>query len=145
MKKIPKIVYFIKMFLFIIHFYFVFSMLHNILDAKIYGYIFLAFYFVYVIKVIIELLSKKKHYKKDTIYNFMQVGLMAYILIIAIRTNVIHMYVTKMTLPYFKINYSILSLLIIFIISYSFIEFKMPEDTKKRGDSNERKVSKVTK
>ncbi len=129
MKKVANIVYYIKMFLFIIHFYFVFAMLHNILDVKIYGLIFLIFYFLYIFKVIIELLSKKKRFKNDFVYNLMQLGLIFYILVICIRTNIAGMYVTKNTLPYFQINYSILSVLILFIFIYSYIEFNVDKSS----------------
>ena len=124
MKSIPKIVYIIKMILFVIHFYFIFMMLPNILDAKIYGIIFLVFYLAFVIKTIIELLSKKGRYKNDIIYNIMQIGLYAYLLVISLKTTVAKVYVTRLTLSYFKMNYIILSILIVFIFVYSYLEFK---------------------
>ena len=124
MKNVAKIIYAIKMFLFVIHFYFVFMMLHNILDAKMYGVIFLVFYIIFALKIIIELLSKKQRYKNDAIYNIMQVGIMAYLLIISIKTNLDKVYVTRVTMGYFRINYIILSVLIIFIFTYSYLEFK---------------------
>ena len=124
MKKLAKLVYAVKMFLFIIHFYFVFMMLHNIMDAKIYGVIFLVFYIIFSLKIIIELLSKKQRYKNDFVYNIMQIGILAYLLIIAIKTNLDKVYVTRITIDYFKINYIILTILIIFIFIYSYLEFK---------------------
>lgn len=129
MKKLANIVYYIRMIFFIIHFYFVFVMLHDVLDMKILGYIFLLFYFVYVIKNIIELLSKKKRYQNDLIYNFMQIGMLAYIMFVAIKVNINGMYVTNMTYSYFKINYLIMIFLIAFILVYSFIEL---HDNKKK-------------
>ena len=124
MKKLTEIVYIIKMGLFVIHFYFVFMMLHNILDAKIYGVIFLVFYLAFAIKCLLELLSKRGRYKNDIIYNIMQIGIYAYLLIISIKTSVSKIYVTRLTLGYFKINYIILSILIVFIFIYSYLEFK---------------------
>ena len=112
------------MILFVIHFYFIFMMLPNILDAKIYGIIFLVFYLAFVIKTIIELLSKKGRYKNDIIYNIMQIGLYAYLLVISLKTTVAKVYVTRLTLSYFKMNYIILSILIVFIFVYSYLEFK---------------------
>jgi len=123
-KSISKIVYIIKMILFIVHFYFIFMMLHNILDAKIYGIIFLVFYLAFVIKTIIELLSKKGRYKNDAIYNIMQIGLYAYLIVISLKTTIAKVYVTRLTLGYFKMNYVILSILIVFIFVYSYLEFK---------------------
>ena len=124
MKKFAKLVYIIKMVLFIVHFYFVFMMLHNILDTTVYGIIFLVFYVVFAIKVIIELLSKKDRYKNDAIYNIMQIGVYAYLLVLSIKTYTAKIYVTRITMSYFKVNYIILSLLIIFIFIYSYLEFR---------------------
>ncbi len=123
MKKITNISYYLKVFFFIIHFYFIFIMLHNILDVCIYGLIFLLFYIAYVLKFIIELLSKKRRFKTDFIYNLMQIGLMFYLMVISIRTVYGNVYVTKSTLFYFQINYGILSALILFIILYSILVF----------------------
>ena len=112
------------MILFITHFYFVFIMLHNILDAKIYGVVFMVFYLAFAIKVLLELLSKRDRYKNDFIYNIMQIGIYSYLLIISIKTYISKIYVTRVTLNYFKINYVILSMLIVFIFIYSYLEFK---------------------
>ncbi len=123
MKKITNISYYLKVFFFIIHFYFVFIMLHNILDVRIFGLIFLLFYIIYVMKFIIELLSKKRRYRTDFIYNLMQIGLMFYLIVISFRTVSSNVYVTRNTINYFQINYCILSALILFIILYSILVF----------------------
>ena len=130
MKGFSKTVYCIKLFLFVINFYFIFTMLHNILDTKIFGIIFLVIYLIYVIKVILELLSKKERYQNDFIYNLMQIGLVAYIMIISIRCIVAKMYVTRFTMPYFRLNYIILSVLIIFILIYNYVGFSEPKKKK---------------
>ena len=122
MKKISIVVYYIKLVLFIISFYFIFTMLHNILDTKIYGIIFIIFYLIYAFKLIIELLSQKARFKNDYIYNFMQIGLIIYILIISIRCSINKIYVTNFTYPYFRINFIILSILILFILIYSIVD-----------------------
>ena len=132
MKKVSKIIYYIKLFLFIINFYFIFTMLHNILDTKIFGIIFIIVYLVYVMKIIVEMLSKKDRYKNDLIYNFMQIGLIVYIMIISIRCIISKMYVTRISLPYFRINYIILSILIIFILIYNYVGFAETKKSKKK-------------
>lgn len=124
MRYLAKTVYYIKLAFYIIHFYFVFLMLHNILDTNIYGIIFLVFYMIFAIKILLELLSKNNKYKNDIIYNIMQIGVYAYLLIISIKTHLAKIYVTRLTMNYFKINYIILSLLIVFIFIYSYLEFK---------------------
>ena len=123
MKKLPCITYYIKTFLFIIHFYFVFLTLHNILDTKIYGYIFLLIYFIYIVKNIIELLTKKKRYKNDWIYNLMQISLIIYLIFFSLKTILDKIYVTKITYAYFRNNYIILSVLIVFILIYNIAWF----------------------
>ncbi len=124
MNKLSKIIYYIKLILFVAHFYFTFIMLHNILDTGIYGIIYLVFYLVFVIKIIIELLSKKGRYKNDLIYNFMQIGLYAYLIIISLKTTIEKVYVTRLTYNYFRLNYVILTILIVFIFIYNYLEFK---------------------
>ena len=99
-------------------------MLHNILDTKIYGLIFLVFYLIFAIKVLIELLSKKDRYKNDLIYNIMQIGVYFYLMIVSIKTYIAKIYVTRMSLGYFRINYLILTVLIIFIFIYNYLELK---------------------
>ena len=124
MKKLAKPVYIIKLLLFIIHFYFVYVMLNNILDTKIYGIIFIIIYLLLSIKIILEIISKKTKYQNDIIYNIMQIGFFVYLLIISVRTAIAKVYVTRITISYFKINYIILSVLIIFILTYSLLENK---------------------
>lgn len=132
MKNMPKIIYYIKLVLFIINFYFIFTMLHNILDTKIFGIIFIIIYLFYVVKIILEMLSKKERFKKDIVYNLMQIGLIVYIMIISIRSMIFKMYVTRFTLPYFRMNYIVLSILIIFILLYNFVGLSDIKRNKKR-------------
>lgn len=124
MRSISKIVYIIKMILFVLHFYFVFLMLHNILDTGLFGIIFIVIYLMFILKTIFELLSKKDRYKNDIIYNVMNIGVYLYLLVISIKTYLAKIYVTRITLSYFKTNYIILSILIIFIFVYNYLEFK---------------------
>lgn len=112
------------MILFVLHFYFVFLMLHNILDTGLFGIIFIVIYLLFVLKTVIELLSKKDRYKNDIIYNVMNIGVYLYLLVVSIKTYISKIYVTRMSLSYFKTNYIILSILIIFIFVYNYLEFK---------------------
>ncbi len=124
MKTLTKISYIVKLVLFIIHFYFVFLMLHNILDTKLYGVIFLVTYMAFIIKELEELFSKKDRFKNDLVYNVMQIGVYLYLVIVSLKTYMAKIYVTRVTLNYFKTNYIILSILILFIFAYSYLEFK---------------------
>ncbi len=124
MKTLTKISYIVKLVLFIIHFYFVFLMLHNILDTKLYGVIFLVTYMAFIIKELEELFSKKDRFKNDLVYNVMEIGVYLYLVIVSLKTYMAKIYVTRVTLNYFKTNYIILSILILFIFAYSYLEFK---------------------
>ena len=122
MKKLTQIVYIIKLLLLITHFYFIFVMLHNVLDTRIYGVIFLIFYLFFIVKLLLELLFQKKSFKDDLIYNIMHIGFLLYIHIISIKTFMAKVYVTKYTISYFRINYIILSILLFFILIYSLLD-----------------------
>lgn len=132
MKSIGSKVYVIKIILYIIQFYFVLMMLHNILDAGVYGIIFMIFYILFALKIIYELLSKKTKYKSDFVYNAMQAGIFGYLLIIAIKTTLANIFVTKMTFGYFKINYIILSILILFVFIYDILENNERKNVKRQ-------------
>ena len=82
MKNIDKIIYAIRIFLFIGHFYLIFVLLNSILPFGLFGYIFLVIYVIYVSMILKQLISKKKKYKYDLIYNFMQIGFIVYLVII---------------------------------------------------------------
>ena len=122
MKKLANIIYYIRVFLLISSFYFIYTLLNNYLDTGIYGYIFLIMFVLYIIRVVYEMFNKEDKYKNDIIYNFMQIGLIVYILVVSIRCSIAKIYVTKFTFSYFRINYIILSVLIIFILIYSLLD-----------------------
>ena len=131
MKNIDKIIYAIRIFLFIGHFYLIFVLLNSILPVGLFGYIFLVIYVIYVSMILKQLISKKKKYKYDLIYNFMQIGFIVYLVIINYKIYHDHLYVVNKTLSYFKTNYLIMSLLLIFIIVYALYELKGRKDKEK--------------
>lgn len=124
MKKLSKIIYILRMLLFLVSPYFMYVMLRNVLDTKVFGIIFLVLYMILFIKVFVELLIKKNLYKEDIIYNIMQTGVYLYVLVMSIKTIIYNLRVTKVTYDYFKTNYLILSILMVFVLVYSLLEFK---------------------
>lgn len=124
MKKVNKILYGLRIFNFIVQFYLVFLLLPSMLSVGIFGYILIVLYIIYILMIIKELVSKKKKYKYDTIYDFMQIGFVFYLLVINYKIQHDHIYVIKNTLSYFRINYGIMSLLLIFIMVYSLFELR---------------------
>ena len=130
MKKTNKILYGLRICSFLIQFYLVFHLLPSILSIGIIGYGLIMLYIFYDLMVISQLVGKKKKYKYDTIYDFMQIGFVFYLLVITYKIHHDHIYVIKNTLSYFRINYGIICLLLIFIIIYSLYELIMRSDKK---------------
>ncbi len=125
MKKISKNIYAIRIIAFIIQFYLMFLLIPRIISVGLFGYLLLIIYIIYDLMIIKELISKKKKYKYDFIYDFMQIGFVFYLSVIIFKIYHDHIYVIKSTLTYFKVNYIIMSLLLIFIILYSFCELRL--------------------
>ena len=123
MKKLSKIIYIIRIITFIIHFYLLFLLTHSYLNIGVLGIIFILLDLVYSLKIIAELLSKKESYSHDIVYNIMQIGLTFYLGILSYKVYFDNMVVFSDTIGYFKLNYGILSVLLLFIIIYSFLEF----------------------
>lgn len=124
MNKISKTLYMLRILYFIIQFYFVFTIISNILQIKVIGILFLLIYFVYIIMIIIDLLSKKKRYQNDYVYNIMQISLFIYLTILWIKIYCNNILVTINTMDYFCINFGIISTLFLFIIIYRIICMK---------------------
>ncbi len=122
MNVFKKVIFIIRMVFFILQFYGIYLSLNVILQVKIVGYVFLCLYLIYSIKIILEWLSKNDIYKEDLIYNFMQVGMHFYMFILIYRIWREYMVVMTSTMKYFQINYTIMSILLIFILIYSFLE-----------------------
>ncbi len=113
-----KLVYNLKRILFIIHFYLMLFLIPSILKIGITGYIFLLIYFIYILRIILNLLKKKKYNKYDLIYNGMQIGFFFYIGVVAFKVYHDKISVIDSTLTYFRVNYIIFSLLLVFILLY---------------------------
>ena len=124
LNKITKICYHLRLILFILQFPFVFASLYCIMSLSYMKYIFLTIYFIYSIIMILELLSKKEKYRMDLICNIMHIGVTFYLMILAFRINYSKIYVTNFTLNYFNINYGVISILIVFILTYTFFELR---------------------
>jgi len=118
-----KVFYGLRILLFIIHLIMNFMLLSNIIRLGVLGYLFLFLDCVYVINIISELLSQKEHYKNDIYYNIMQIGIFIYISIIWLKLSFNNNFVYLELLDYLNVNYIVLSILMLFLISYSLIVF----------------------
>ena len=124
MKIFKKILYILRIILFLFHFFFLYSIISTLLQVKPLIYLFLILHFIFVINTIIEMLSKKKSYQQDYVYNLMQIGVYFYIGIIFYRVYFTHIFYMRETIKYFNINFCILCFLIIFLLLYSHYELK---------------------
>ena len=117
-----KIIYQIRQFLFLICFFPLYTILGSLMEIGLIGYLFLFLFFLYAIKNTLDFLSKKKKYQQDLIYNLMQIGIFLYIGVMYYKIYYDNVIPTIKTISYFKTNYIILSLLLIFIFLYRFEE-----------------------
>ena len=142
MLKIKKNLYIVKNILFIIQFYFVFSMLSNILQVKYVNIFFIILYSIYVIRILFEILSKKRGYKEELVYNLMQICTFIYIGLLWYKMYYENALVTLNNMRYFQINYTIISVLLIFLLVYSFIGIDKVDS---KGEKNEGRIKTTTK
>ena len=122
MKRLKNLAYYIRILFFILQFVFLFLIEETLLQVRPLVYLFLFVYTLFVIKILVELLSKKKNYREDTIYNIMQIGLFIYIFILFYYVYIKHIIVRISTMSYFNTNLIIMCILMIFIVLYSCTE-----------------------
>lgn len=124
MELLNKATYIIKMILFIVHFFLLYSIIGTLWQISPLIYLFFVFHTIYVIQVILRIILKRDNYKNDLIYNCMQIGLYLYIAIIFYRINFTHIFYNKDTFNYFNVNFGIICFLMFFLIIYGYIELK---------------------
>ena len=123
-KLFKKILYVLRIICFILHFFFLYDIINTLLQIRPLIYLFLILHFIFCINTLREMLSKKKSYQLDFVYNLMQIGVYFYIWIIFYRVHFSHVFYMKETITYFNINFGILSFLFIFLLLYSHYELK---------------------
>lgn len=124
MKVFKKIIYIIRIIFFIVHFIFLYNIIGTLWQVKPLIYFFFVVHFLFVLDTIIEMLSKKKIYCKDFVYNIMQIGLYLYIFTIFYRIQVTHVFFVRETVRYFNVNIGIICILLVFLLIYSHFELK---------------------
>ena len=85
---------------------------------KAFGIIYLILEIIYIIVIITQLLGAKLRYKREIIYNCMQIGFYIYLILffIKIRTN----YITpSLSFIFLRNNFIVLSILLVIIMIYS--------------------------
>ncbi len=118
LELIRNIIYYSRYILFILHNFIVFQLLYIILRMKAFGIIYLILEIIYIIVIITQLLGAKLRYKREIIYNCMQIGFYIYLILffIKIRTN----YITpSLSFIFLRNNFIVLSILLVIIMIYS--------------------------
>ncbi len=124
MKKIEKIFYYLRMIFFVISLVLTFMLIKNITQVGLVGYLYLIIFILFSILIIQQVLSQKMNYKRDLVYNIMQMGYTLYLGVIVFKTYYDKIVVMDSTIKYFTINYLILSILLIIIASYKIWDMK---------------------
>ncbi len=118
LELIRNILYYFRYILFILHIFLVFQLLYILLRMSYFGIIFIIMDIIYIVMVITQLLSAKLRYKREIIYNCMQIGFYIYLILffIKIRTN----YITpSLSFIFLRNNFIVLSILLVVIMIYS--------------------------
>lgn len=116
--KIEKILYYLRMFFFVISLVLTFLLIQNITQVGIAGYLYLVVFILFALLSIWQVLSQKKCFKKDIIYNIMQMGFTLYLGVIVFKTYYDKIVVMDSTIKYFMVNYVILSILLVIMTIY---------------------------
>lgn len=120
MKLFPKILYYLRLFLFLTVLVLIFINIKNYIKVGLWGYIFLTMEFIYITLILFTILSKRKIYQEDLVFNIMHIGSYMYQLILSFKmfsfklsTLVLNSY------KFYRNNYIILSILLFVLIIYT--------------------------
>lgn len=137
MKLLRKILYYTRIVLFILTLFLLFFTLNNYIKVGWSGYLFLGIVFIYIVVSLMTLLSKKKVFKNDFMYNFMQIATYIYQVILTIKMFSFNVsLLVKESIIFYRNNYLILSILLISLIIYTCIlnfEEKVNIELKKKS------------
>lgn len=124
MDKIEKILYYLRMFFFVISLVLTFMLIQNITQVGISGYFYLFISIVFALFTIYQVITNDIKYKKDVIYNMMQMGFTIYLGVIVFKTYYDKIVVMDNTIKYFIVNYIILSVLLMIMMIYKIWDVK---------------------
>jgi len=117
-----KILYYIRLILFITTMILIFFTMKNYIKIGMYGYIYLFIEFAYIITIILTMLSQRKIYMCDFVFNIMHIGTYLYQIILSIRMFSFKVsFVITDSLSFYQNNYIILIILLITLIFYSIV------------------------
>lgn len=113
MKKFQKILYYLRLTLFIVSLILIFLTIKNYIKVGIWGYIFFIMEFLFIISILFTILSKRQTYVDDLSFNIMHIGTYIYQMIVTIRMQT---YELTSIIPesyiFYRNNYIIISILL---------------------------------
>lgn len=112
-----KVLYYLRLFFLIISLFLTFLLIQNITQVGIIGYLYLIIFIIFALLSIKDVLNRTKM-MKDIIYSVMQIGFTLYLGVIVFKTYHDKIVVMDNTIKYFRVNYIILSILLIIIAAY---------------------------
>ncbi len=115
---LKKILYYFRYITFILHIFVVFQLLYLVLRMKYFGAIYLIIEIIYIIIIITQSLGAKLRFKRDIIYNLMQMGFFIYLGIFFVKVRVNYITPT-LSFDFLRNNLIVLSLLLLIIMFYS--------------------------
>lgn len=122
MKTKHKILYYLRLLLFAITLILMFVTIENYIRVGLFGYLFFILEFIYIISVLITILSKKKIYKTDFVFNIMNIGTYIYQIILSSRMFSFKVStLVKESFSFYRNNYIILIVLLVTLIFYTII------------------------
>ena len=124
MNTFEKIFYYLRLLFLIISLFLTFLLIQNITQVGIIGYFYLIIFIIFVLLTIKDVLMQNKSNKKDIIYSSMQIGYVLYLGVVVFKTYYDKIVVMDNTINYFRINYFILSILLIIIALYKIYDNK---------------------
>lgn len=118
---INKIFYYVRILLFIFYLFIMFLLIDNIYNFEIFSIIFYLTNIVYSFLIILSILSKKITFKKNIIFNLLNIGVYIYIFTLYSIVKSNSSLDILNNIVYFRNNFVMISTLLIGIITYLLI------------------------
>lgn len=125
MKLFPKILYYLRLILFLTVLIIIFITIKNYIKIGLWGYLFLIMEFIYIIVILLTILSKNKIYQEDLLFNIMHIGTYIYQLILSYKMFTFK--ISSLVLNsyrFYRNNYIILIILLFILMFYTILLYK---------------------
>lgn len=116
-----KIIYYLRIFLFIIYLITIFLLINNLYSSNIYSIIYFFLNLIYSFVIILSILSKKEIFKKNIAFNLLNIGIYIYTMMLYYITITNSKLDIITNINYFNKNFILMNCLLIGITSYILI------------------------